>query len=80
MDGKKATLPRHADDYENLVPEYEEISGWKETTVGIKKLSDLPANAKKYIKRIEDLLGIPIDIISTGPDRSETIILNHPFK
>ena len=80
MDGKKAALPRHADDYENLVPEYEEISGWKETTVGIKKLSDLQANAKKYIKRIEDLLGIPIDIISTGPDRSETIILNHPFK
>ncbi len=80
MNGKKATLPRHADDYKNLVPEYEEISGWKETTLGIKKLSDLPANAKKYIKRIEDLLDIPIDIISTGPDRSETIILNHPFK
>jgi adenylosuccinate synthase len=79
MDGKKTVLPRHADDYKNLVPEYEEISGWKETTVGIKKLSDLPANAKKYIKRIEDLLDIPIDIISTGPDRSETIILNHPF-
>jgi adenylosuccinate synthase len=79
MDGKKAVPPRHADDYKNLVPEYEEISGWKETTVGINKLSDLPANAKKYIKRIEDLLDIPIDIISTGPDRSETIILNHPF-
>ena len=79
MDGKKAAPPRHADDYKNLVPEYEEISGWKETTVGINKLSDLPANAKKYIKRIEDLLDIPIDIISTGPDRSETIILNHPF-
>lgn len=80
MDGKKAALPRHADDYENLVPEYEEISGWKETTLGIKEFRDLPVNAKKYIKRIENLLSVPVDIISTGPDRSETIILNHPFK
>ena len=49
------------------------------STVGAKTLEELPANARAYIKRVEELVGAPIDIISTGPDRNETIILRHPF-
>lgn len=61
-------------------PVYEEISGWVGSTVGVKSLEALPENARAYIKRIEELVGIPIDMISTGPDREETIVLRHPFK
>jgi len=78
-EGKKISFPRHADDYKYLTPIYEEVSGWKESTAGVSCLGDLPSNARKYIERIEGLLDIPVDIISTGPDRSETIVLRHPF-
>jgi len=71
--------PTDADSYVGLEPVYEEMPGWKESTVGIKSLDGLPANALAYIKRIEALVGAPIDIISTGPDRNETIVLRHPF-
>ncbi len=60
-------------------PVYEEMPGWKESTLGLKKFSDLPQNARNYIKHIEDLAGIPIDIISTGPDREHTIIQKSVF-
>jgi len=56
------------------------MPGWKESTVGAKTLEALPANARAYIDRIEKLVGVPIDMISTGPDREETIVLRHPFK
>lgn len=59
---------------------YEEMPGWTDSTIGIKTLEGLPANALAYIKRIEALVGVPIDMISTGPDREETIVLRHPFK
>ncbi len=72
--------PLSADDYEQLQPVYETLPGWSESTVGIKRVEDLPANARAYIVRIEELTGVPIDIISTGPDRVETIILRHPFE
>ena len=78
-EGKKISFPRHADDYQHLIPIYEEVSGWKESTAGVSCFDDLPTNARKYIERIEGLLNIPVDIISTGPDRSETIVLRHPF-
>lgn len=68
------------DTYKNLQPVYEELPGWKESTVGVKKVSDLPANAQAYIKYIEKTVEVPVDIISTGPDRAETIILRHPFE
>ncbi len=77
--GNKVAMPTHADDYAGLVPVYEEMPGWSESTVGAKSLDDLPENARDYIRRIEGLLATPIDIISTGPDRVETIILRHPF-
>lgn len=61
-------------------PIYETMSGWKESTQGITDMKDLPENAKHYLKRIEELTGIPIDILSTGPDRVETVIIRDPFK
>ncbi|CAN5405365.1 adenylosuccinate synthase [soil metagenome] len=73
-------FPVGAEDAARCIPIYEEMPGWKESTVGAKSLADLPANARAYIKRIEQLVGIPIDMVSTGPDREETIVLRHPFK
>ena len=61
-------------------PVYETMPGWQESTVGIKSLDALPMNARTYIMRMEALCGVPIDMISTGPDREETIVLRHPFK
>jgi len=72
--------PIGADAFAECVPVYEELSGWSESTVGAKNYNDLPANAKTYLKRIEEVVNAPIDIISTGPDRGETIILKHPFE
>lgn len=71
--------PTDADSYEGLQPVYEEVPGWAESTVGAKSLEALPANARAYIKRLEELVEAPIDIISTGPDRNETIVLRHPY-
>ncbi len=71
--------PTDADSYIGLQPVYEEMPGWSESTVGAKSLEELPANALAYIKRVEELVGAPIDIISTGPDRVETIVLRHPY-
>jgi adenylosuccinate synthase len=55
------------------------MPGWKESTVGAKSMDELPAAARAYIKRIEELVGVPVDMVSTGPDREETIVLRHPF-
>ncbi|HNC86801.1 MAG TPA: adenylosuccinate synthase [Agitococcus sp.] len=72
-------LSSDAESFAHVEPIYEEMAGWEGTTVGAKSLDDLPANARAYIKRIEEVVGCPIDIISTGPDREETIVLRHPF-
>ncbi|MDO5651252.1 MAG: adenylosuccinate synthase [Moraxella sp.] len=68
-----------AEFYEKVAPTFETLQGWSESTVGITKFEDLPQNAKRYIKRIEELVGCPVDIISTGPDRNETIVLRDPY-
>lgn len=78
--GGNALAPTDAEDYENLVPVYEELPGWSESTLGAKDLDALPENARAYITRIQELVGAPIDIISTGPDRVETIVLRHTFE
>lgn len=81
IEGKQInTPPIGADLYEKCVPVYEEMPGWTDSTVGANTYDELPANAKAYLKRIEELTKTPIDIISTGPDRDETIILKHPFE
>ena len=68
------------DSYKALEPIYEDLPGWTESTVGAKSLDELPENARAYIRYIEAAIEVPVDIISTGPDREETIILRHPFE
>ena len=77
--GEEVGVPSHSDDFENLEPVYESMPGWSEVTVGAQRLEDLPANARAYISRIEELVGAPVDVVSTGPDRVETIVLRHAF-
>ncbi|MBT7952482.1 MAG: adenylosuccinate synthase [Gammaproteobacteria bacterium] len=76
---ERSTPPVGAEAFEECKPVYEELPGWQESTVGIKNLGELPDNAKKYLNRIEDITNTPIDIVSTGPDRAETIVLRDPF-
>jgi adenylosuccinate synthase len=73
------TAPLGADQYQGCEAIIEELPGWSGTTAGITDFNALPDNAKTYIKRIEELVGVKIAILSTGPDRDETIILEHPF-
>jgi adenylosuccinate synthase len=72
-------LPVGAEALAVCEPVYEEFPGWKESTVGVKVFDALPKNAQTYMKRLEALVGAPVDLISTGPDREETIVLRHPF-
>ena len=72
-------LPVGAEALAICEPVYEDFPGWKESTVGIKSFDALPANARTYLKRLEELAGAPVVLISTGPDREETIVLQHPF-
>ena len=72
-------LPVGAEELERCVPVYDELPGWMASTVGVKDYKDLPKAARKYLRRIEELCALPIDIISTGPDRSETLVMRHPF-
>jgi adenylosuccinate synthase len=81
LDGKLCDiLPVGAEETERCVPVYETLPGWKESTVGVKTYDGLPETARRYLKRIEEVCAVPVDMISTGPDRDETIVLRHPFK
>ena len=71
--------PLLVDAFADVEPVYEEVPGWKGSTVGVTAEADLPAEARNYLSRIEALVGVPIDVISTGPDRDQTIIRRHPF-
>ena len=72
-------LPVGAEELERCVPVYEELPGWQENTVGLKGYKALPKAARAYLQRIEELCAVPVDIISTGPDREETIVTRHPY-
>jgi adenylosuccinate synthase len=72
-------IPTGAEAVAGCVPVYETMPGWSESTVGARSFADLPANARAYLQRIEALTGVPIAMVSTGPDRSETILVHHPF-
>ncbi|MBX2809871.1 MAG: adenylosuccinate synthase [Cellvibrionaceae bacterium] len=78
-EGNRVSMPFDCDHWDTIVPVYETLPGWHQSTFGAQSLDALPDNAKAYIKRLEQLTGVPVDIISTGPDRVETIILRHPF-
>ena len=80
LDGKIVdTPPIGAENYAKCEPIYETMPGWKGQTEGKKSLENFPVEALAYIKRLEELIEVPIDIISTGPERTETIVLNNPF-
>ncbi len=76
---RRDILPVGAEALAICEPIYEEHAGWKQSTVGVKSFDDLPKQAQSYLRRLEVLVGAPIAIISTGPDRLETIVLKHPF-
>ena len=78
-DGQPPSTGFGSEYYSAVTPVYEEVPGWQESTVGVQGFDDLPANAKAYIHKIEEAVGAPIAIISTGPDRVETIVLQNPF-
>jgi len=73
-------LPVGAEELEGCEPIYEEVPGWQESTVALNHYQQLPVTARNYLKRIEEICGVPIDLISTGPGREHTIVLRHPFK
>ena len=81
VDGQAISgVPVVADQFAECTPVYEKHAGWQESTVGITRFDELPAKARDYLARIEELAGVPVDIISTGPDREQTIIKQHPFE
>ncbi|MBU0499410.1 MAG: adenylosuccinate synthase [Gammaproteobacteria bacterium] len=81
LDGKEVdTPPAGADRFAECRPVFIEMPGWKESTIGAKGLDELPKAARDYLAKVEELTGTPIDIISTGPDRAETLVLRHPFE
>ncbi len=72
-------LPPHAADQAKVEPIYEEIEGWEGTTAGAKSWADLPAQAIKYVRRIEELIECPVSLVSTSPQRDDTILVRDPF-
>ncbi len=79
-DGDSGT-PRFASEYyAEIKPIYQSVPGWQDSTLGIQRYEELPANARAYLETITQTVGAPIDIISTGPDRTETIVLKDPFQ
>jgi adenylosuccinate synthase len=78
-EGGKGMARFSSEYYADIKPIYEELPGWQTSTLGIRRYDDLPPEAKGYLRRIEETVGVSIDIISTGPDRYETIVLKDPF-
>jgi adenylosuccinate synthase len=80
LNGVRVTTPPVGSDrFAECEPEYIEMPGWQQSTVGVGSYDELPQAARNYLRKIEELTGVPIHIISTGPDRVETIIVQHPF-
>jgi adenylosuccinate synthase len=72
-------FPAHAADQARAVPIYEEMAGWEGTTAGARSWADLPAQAIKYVRRIEELIRCPVALVSTSPERDDTILVRDPF-
>jgi adenylosuccinate synthase len=73
-------LPVGAEELESCEPVYETMPGWKESTLGVERYEQLPGAARNFLKRIEEVCGVSIDLVSTGPERTQTIVRRHPFK
>ncbi|HXO15571.1 MAG TPA: adenylosuccinate synthase, partial [Steroidobacteraceae bacterium] len=71
--------PMSVEDYAGIEPVYEELPGWHESTLGLTAYQGLPLNARNYLELLQSLVGVPIDMISTGPEREQTIMLRHPL-
>ena len=81
LDGREIDLlPLGADRLASCEPIYESMPGWQAATYGVTRHEDLPAAARDYVERLQTLVGVPIDLISTGPDRDQTILRRHPFE
>ena len=81
VDGKLCDLlPVGAEELAECEPIYEEIPGWKETTLGVRRYEELPKQARAYLSRLAEVCGVPVDMISTGAEREDTIVLRHPFQ
>jgi adenylosuccinate synthase len=72
-------LPYGAESISACTPIYETHPGWSESTLGVQSFDKLPKNAQTYLRRLEELVGTRVALVSTGPDRNETIVLHHPF-
>ena len=73
-------LPLDGDEVAACEPQYESFAGWSQTSAGLTEWDQLPLNARRYLERVQSLIGTPIDIVSTGPDREHTIVLRHPYR
>jgi adenylosuccinate synthase len=81
LDGEEiAYLPAGLKAQQQLTPLYEELEGWEGTTQGARSWRDLPANAVKYVRRVEELIGAPVALLSTSPQRDDTILMRDPFQ
>jgi adenylosuccinate synthase len=81
LDGRAVDiLPLDADEVARCKPVYERLEGWSGSTAGVTEWDGLPAAARRYLQRVEQLVEVPIDMVSTGPDRDHTIVLRHPFE
>ncbi len=78
-EGEPMGIPCDAEAWEAVLPVYESMPGWQDSTVGAQSMDALPEAARRYIERLEALVGVPVDIVSTGPDRVETIVRRNPF-
>jgi adenylosuccinate synthase len=75
LDGERITnFPSHVDDLRRVKPLYETLPGWREEITDCRRIEDLPENARKYLDRISELLGRPVEIVSVGPDREQTML------
>ena len=80
LDGTRMDyLPTAADEQARCVPIYEEMDGWSESTEGARSWADLPAAAIKYVRRVEELIQCPVALLSTSPERDDTILVTDPF-
>jgi adenylosuccinate synthase len=74
LDGQRITdFPSHVDDLRRVVPVYETLPGWQQEITDVRRIADLPLNARKYLDRISELLRRPIEVVSVGPDRRQTM-------
>jgi len=81
LDGRRLTeLPGDLEDLERIQPVYEMLPGWDDDLAAVRTFDELPENAKRYVRRVEEACAVPVVCISVGADRGETILLQNPFR